>query len=220
MPFTSKYTAAPSDLPLRHDFSTPSVNFSQPALLLVEPDVELLSTRTRVLTNSGYCVAAAMTEREVFAFRGIEVRLAVLSNALGSSALRMVAESVRRQWPSARILILGIAVSELEDQLYDEAVDYRISLKDLLTALLKLSTNQSNQMPGVFEIDRHIANSLAARLPAHRSTPPESDPTKSAHRDWASAVDAKDIPAGVRSIQTALRTSPRSVSASTWLRTG
>jgi hypothetical protein len=144
----------------------------------------------------------------------------VLSNALGSSALRMVAESVRRQWPSARILILGIAVSELEDQLYDEAVDYRISLKDLLTALLKLSTNQSNQMPGVFEIDRHIANSLAARLPAHRSTPPESDPTKSAHRDWASAVDAKDIPAGVRSIQTALRTSPRSVSASTWLRTG
>jgi hypothetical protein len=86
----------------------------------------------------------ASTRNEVFELCSIAIHLAVLSDSLGKSSLRGVAENLRRQWPRARILILGAPQTVLDDPLYDEAVDRRISPEDLLAALVKLSTSRSN----------------------------------------------------------------------------
>jgi hypothetical protein len=114
--------------------------FTRPRVLLVEPDLDVLSDRTLLLSRSKYTVAPASSYREIFGLRSeIGFGLAVLNDSLGGLALRAAAEFVRRQWPSARILILGNAQATLEDYLYDEAVNHRIESTEFLDTLARLS---------------------------------------------------------------------------------
>jgi hypothetical protein len=116
--------------------------FTRPRVLLVEPDLDVLADRMLLLSRSKYIVAPASSYREIFGLRSeIGFGLAVLNDSLGGLALRAAAEFVRRQWPSARILILGNAQAVLEDYLYDEAVNHRIQSTDLLETLARLSEN-------------------------------------------------------------------------------
>jgi hypothetical protein len=113
---------------------------TQPRVLLVEPDLEMLAARTLLLSKSNYIVAPAGSYREIFGLRSeIGFRLAVLSDTLGELALRAAAEFIRRQWPSARVLILGNARAALEDHLYDEVVNHRIQSTEFLDTLARLS---------------------------------------------------------------------------------
>jgi len=154
----------------------------RPSVLLADTDFELLSYRALLLSRSHYTVVTASNYREVFELRG-EARflLAVQSSSLGELALRAAAEFVRRQWPSARILILGTAKTILEDSLYDEAVDCRFQPQEFLNVLERLCeddwTLRSRFVDSPHGTDAHLQKKNTSR---HLAIV-ESDPRKVAH---------------------------------------
>lgn len=145
-------------------------------VLLVEPDTAVLSARAILLRNSNYCVSSALSDRELFALRHKKVvALAILSASLGCRSLRASAEVVRRQWPLARILILGRSAVGLEDHLYDEQIDPPQEPTQLLGTLDRLSEEPRNQ--GVIATD---LSAWRSGLSLVRSFVQESGPTKAA----------------------------------------
>jgi len=118
-----------------------------PVVLLVEPDLELLDDRTTLLLRSGYLVVPARGVREICEIRSVkQIDIAVLRISDGVSTLCCAAESVRRQWPTARILILGCAHNCLEDPLYDEAVESGFQPETFLRALAQLREALQNHI--------------------------------------------------------------------------
>jgi hypothetical protein len=112
----------------------------QPLVLLVETDVELLASRTLLLTQSDYGVVTAKAPREIVELRCLGgVQIAILSEAMELAQLRVSTESVRMQWPSARILILGHVPFGLDDHLYDENIDLHFDPRKLLDTLKRLN---------------------------------------------------------------------------------
>jgi CheY-like chemotaxis protein len=115
-------------------------------VLLVEPDLDLIESRASLLLRFGYSVVAAKGVREICEIRSVEqIDIAVLRVSSGSSTLSCAAESVRRQWPSARILILGCAHKCLEDPLYDEALEADCQPEAFMQALAQLAEKLQNQ---------------------------------------------------------------------------
>jgi len=109
----------------QHDLS--AAFGSLPAVLWVEPSLDLLRNKLLLEKQSSYSVTTASSHREVFELRcGASIVVAVLSDALGSLMLGAVARCVRTQWPSARIVLLKRKQPVLEDHLYDEDLDYRL----------------------------------------------------------------------------------------------
>ena len=166
-------------------------------LLLAEANAGSLSKLAVLLSNSGYRVATANTPNEVFDLRSMAIHLAVLSDSLGKSGLRGVAENVRRQWPRARIVILGAAQTLLDDPLYDEAVDHRTSPEDLLSTLLKLSAYRWNFRGKVSRCNGG-ADHAGSSEPNNQPVPPESDPTKVPGHDSEQKAEPQDLPAEER----------------------
>jgi hypothetical protein len=152
-------------------------------ILLVEPDHDVLAKRALLLSASSYRIATANSQRTVFHLRWMNgIHLAILSDTLGLPGLRSAAGYVRALWPSAPILVLGIAPSAFEVHLYDEVVDHRVQPKKLLDIVARLSGVPWNERP------RAISCDLGASpcpdkwwLTVHRSKLPESGPTKAAH---------------------------------------
>ena len=138
-------------------------------VLLVEPAMIPRSDRERVLSAANYCVTAVRDVRELFELRFEKpVAFAVLNDLLGAFGLRAAAESVRRQWPLARILVIGCAVPTLEDHLYDETISHRHEedgFLDVFQILMKESRSQKT-FGGSAGYRRAMAS------------PNESDPTK------------------------------------------
>jgi hypothetical protein len=65
-------------------------------LLLIEPDMDVLSAEALLLTNSNYSVTTAFSQRGIFILRDTAtVALAIISDALGSTLLNAAAETVR-----------------------------------------------------------------------------------------------------------------------------
>ena len=93
------------------------------SVLVVEPDMTPRSDRERRLIGANYTVTIVREGREIVHLRFEEpLALAVVNDLLGLSALRAAAESIRQQWPLAKILVIGRAVPTLEDFLYDDAI--------------------------------------------------------------------------------------------------
>jgi hypothetical protein len=158
--------------------SSPQAPF-QMVVLLVEPDHDVLANRALLLSRSSYMVATASSQQTVFDLRWMTgIYLAILSDTLGLPGLRSAAGYVRALWPSARILVLGIAPSALEVHLYDEAVDHRVQPKKLLDTLARLSEDPWNQRPRVISCDLGASPCPDKWLTVHRSKLPESGPTK------------------------------------------
>jgi hypothetical protein len=108
-------------------------------VLLLETDLAILTERTRLLTDSHYCVTTARSQSDLFLVRGkTGISLAILSDCLGAAALGVAAHSIRLGWPLARILILGKAQFVLEDNLYDEAIDHRLVKAELLLTVARI----------------------------------------------------------------------------------
>jgi hypothetical protein len=121
----------------QHDLSAIPSNL--PAVLWVEPSLDLLRNKLLFEKRSSYSVTTASSHREVFDLRGgAAVAIAVLSDALGSLMLGAVARCVRSQWPSARIVLLKRKQPVLEDHLYDEDLDYGLLPKKLDGTLARL----------------------------------------------------------------------------------
>ena len=166
-------------------------------LLLVETHSELSSSRILMLSVWGFRVEQARTRSELFDLRFVAVHLALLSDILGSSELRRSAEDVRRQWPSARVLILG-AAHVLDDPLYDEAVDRQISSADLLLAITKMSAYPLSHGVEAWNMNPVSFSDDDAFTQNGKSVPIESDPTKVPGYDSERQVEPQDLPAEER----------------------
>lgn len=148
-----------------------------PSLLLVEPDTLDSSERAAQLCRALFNVTRADTPQHVHLLRGVpDISVAVLSDTIGFVALRASAELVRRQWPKARILILGKAPSLFDDHLYDEALLHTSSDAALVAMIEQVSVDPWNQRGGSSSawIDRV---SVSPRLQKSGAVQ-ESDPTK------------------------------------------
>jgi len=161
--------------PSSHDLPDGLVDTSlRRGILLVEPDITLLTAETLLLTHSDYCVTSACSQREIFAVRDTKaIALAILSECLGRRPLSAVAETVRSQWPQARILILGRAESLLEDHLYDEQTGHSLDPGQLLDDVERLYKDSWN--PGSNTLDWKGRPSVTCTA---RPSVRESDPTK------------------------------------------
>jgi hypothetical protein len=107
-----------------------------------------------LLTNSHYSVTPAFSQREIFALRETKaIALAVLSDCLGPRLLVAVARSVRKQWPLARILIIGRPEFVLEDYLYDEQINHSSNPRQLLEDVESLYRDAWNQCSNTLDWD-------------------------------------------------------------------
>ena len=157
-------------------------------VLLVEPATTPRSDREAILSVGAYCVTAVCDVRAVFLLRDEKpVAFAVVNDTLGPFGLRATAECVRRQWPLAKILILGRAVPALEDHLYDEVISHRHKATAFLGVLQMLAENRwSKSMSADY-----------ARFGRATATLKESDPTKSLGQEPAQARNRHDVPGGL-----------------------
>jgi len=143
-------------------------------ILLVEPDITLLTAEVLLFTRLNYCVTPAFSQGEIFALRDTKpIALAILSDSLGSRILAAVAQTVRKQWPLARILILGRPQSVLDDHLYDEEIGHASDPKTLIEGVETLYKGSWNQRSHTLDWDVKRSGSFGAR-----SLVRESDPTK------------------------------------------
>ena len=167
-----------------------------PALLLIEPEAAGYSERAAQLDCSRYCVTRADNPRDIFLMRSAFVfTVAVLSDMVGSLALRAAAQVVRSQWPRAKILILGKTPKQFEDHLYDETVLHEADHNQLLSALDTLTEDPWSQRGHDAYAAWLVSDSMT--LGSRRTgTIQESDPTKVSGpvrvadhgRDWPAAV--------------------------------
>ena len=165
-------------------------NPMQREILLVESSISMLTSQALLLANSNYCVTTASSDQETFTLRHMRaVTVAILSASLGQRILRAVAEAVRRQWPLARILILGRPTSMLEDDLYDDQIDRSPEPKHLFDTIEKLFEDSWNPCPK--SLDWRAGRYSAG---VSRSLIQESDPTKSPLLGWTENKSCRDRP--------------------------
>jgi hypothetical protein len=163
-------------------------------ILAVEPDSAVLNAKSLLLTQANYCVTQATCDRDLFLLRGTPaIALAILSDRLGQRLLRTVAETVRRQWPRARILILGLVPRAMEDTLYDEHICRSPDPEQVLADLDRLYQGMWN--PRSNTLDWNAAKSVRrlARQPI-----PESDPTKMIQLVTTEGRSLGDRPSDIR----------------------
>jgi hypothetical protein len=160
-----------------------TLHFPKPILLLVEPHPGSLYAELHRLLDAQYQVTSVQTDLQVFLLRSSEINFAILSAALGTPTIRAVAESVRRQWPSARILILGNAQMVLDDHMYDEAVGGFADSERIFAAVQGFSVDTWTQRAAILERSHMLANPWAFAVIPGRTRPSESDPSKASPKD-------------------------------------
>lgn len=161
-------------------------------ILLVEPDITLLNAEASLLTRSNYLVTPAFGQREVFALRRTKaIALGILSDHLGPTILGSVAQAVRKQWPLARILIVGRAESVLEDHLYDEQTEHSADPIQILHDIENLYKRSWNQYSNTL-----CWNGKGSGTCMDRSQICESDPTKAAPAGMTSKRALRGTPSG------------------------
>jgi hypothetical protein len=105
-------------------------------IVLIEPIAASLPDRRFLLANDQYRVTCVRDTRELSLLRTEEsFALALISDALGEIGLIDAARSVRKQWPAARILVLGEAAVVLEDNLYEEALPHSCGQQEICDTL-------------------------------------------------------------------------------------
>jgi hypothetical protein len=181
---------------------TPSTNLlhASPAsasawrgILLVEPDITLLNAEASLLTRSNYLVTPAFGQREVSALRRTKaIALGILSDHLGPKILGSVAQAVRKQWPLARILIVGRAESVLEDHLYDEQTEHSADPIQILHDIETLYKGSWNQYSNTL-----YWNGKGSGTCMDRSQICESDPTKAVPAGMTSERALRGTPSGI-----------------------
>ncbi len=93
-------------------------------VLLVDPEPDLLDTRSLLLSSSHTSVHAIGSYAEVYRLpEPCCYNLIVLSIRPNEMQACHVAEYARHRWPNAKLLLLGENCGCLEDHLYDEIVN-------------------------------------------------------------------------------------------------
>jgi hypothetical protein len=110
-----------------------------PLLLLFEPSE---SDRAMQIGRSRFRMIRVTDTSGIYLMQDkLDFALAVLSDLVGCVALRASAETVRRNWPKARILILGRVPDQFEDHLYDDSIVHASDGRALLATLDRLAND-------------------------------------------------------------------------------
>jgi hypothetical protein len=121
---------------------------SRARIVLIEPTGTSLPDHRFLLSNDSYRVTPVSSTRELaFLIASEPFALAVISDTLGRVGLEDASRSVRKQWPSARILVLGRAAFVLDDHLYDDALPQSCSHQELCDILAKMFSQRPNGRP-------------------------------------------------------------------------
>jgi hypothetical protein len=125
---------------------------------------------------------------DLFVARAIPVSHALLCASAGCSLLAAEAHIIRKQWPFAKIIVLGPVPHDLEDHLYDDAVVKGCSAATLATAFNDRSVDLWNSL------------GKTSTKPEPLRPPAESDPTKADPSDLAQPPieEPRDLPADER----------------------
>ncbi len=123
---------------------------------------------------------------DLFVARTVPFSYALLCASAGCSLIAAEAYIVRKQWPFAKIILLGPAPHDLQDNLYDDTVAADCSAATLATALSNRSMDVWHQTIG--------SNTGKSEL---WRAPEESDPTKAEPSDLLqpSGPELRDLPA-------------------------
>ncbi len=140
---------------------------SDPAKLnvvLIEPMAASLPDRQFLLSSADYRVTSVRDTRELSLLAMAEsLALAVISDALGGLGLVDAARSIRKQWPTARILVLGRASTVLEDHLYDDALPHSCGHQDFCDTLTRMSGQRTFGRPFIVTTPSSEHDSLQRR---------------------------------------------------------
>jgi hypothetical protein len=186
MPISSQLRKAPSErsMPPGAKPTSPRTSASTGSFLR-ESDLATLSNWAKLLTDSRYVVTTARSQSDLFGFRDTTgVSLVILSDRFGAVALPAAARSIRLQWPSARILLLGKAQSVLEDNLYDEAIEHPVVDSDLLLMIQQVCHLSSSQRrdSGLFILRGDAIKTTATRLIEGSENPLRLLPSETSYR--------------------------------------
>jgi hypothetical protein len=163
-------------------------------ILAVEPDSGVLSAKAVLLTKANYCVTPATGLGNLFSLGNTKAfALAILSDRLGPRQLGAVAETVRRQWPRIRILILGQVSIALEDYLYDEHICRSSDPQQVIADLEWLYEGMWNERSKGIDWNASRSAVCSTRRPI-----PESDPTKAVPHAPTEDRILPDMPADIR----------------------
>jgi hypothetical protein len=117
---------------------------SRPSVILISPTINLLSDSRYLMLDDNYRVTAVGDLRELSLVRDSEsFALAVISDTLGGTELVKATRLVRKQWPTARILVLGHAAIALEDSLYDDVLPHSSGEQKVCDILTRMSTQRT-----------------------------------------------------------------------------
>lgn len=178
------------------DLNAPSINIG-PALLLIEPEATGHSERAVQLEQSEYRVTRADNPRAIYLMRSdFSFAVAVLSDMVGSHALRAAAQVVRGQWPRAKILILGKAPKQFDDHLYDETVLQGADQSQFVLAIKTLIEDPWDQRGHDAYATWLVGGSMALSSQP-KANIQENDPT-AVSGPVRGAGYARDLPAAVR----------------------
>jgi hypothetical protein len=142
-----------SAMPLRVIGQTPellpaTLGHAKLSVVLIEPTLALLPNPRYVLLNEGYRVTPVNSFYELSLLSMSKAfTLAVVSDTLGHTGLVDATRLVRKQWPAARILVLGHTSFVIEDNLYDEVLPHYCGNQDLCDILDSMSAQQTHRRP-------------------------------------------------------------------------
>lgn len=177
-------------------FSSRKVAFLPSGILIVEPDPTLLGARARLLLAADNYVATSNEAAPGSELQELKVRVAILSQSLGDPMVEKVAQEVRLRYPSAAILIFGRCSPELNDQLYDEAIDAHSRPEQLLDVLFRLAQRFSSRLaPSHAPTGSHCLGYAGLGWIPLPNTPAESDPSKEPGAEVENlTTDPRDVP--------------------------
>jgi hypothetical protein len=124
------------------------INPERLGLVLIEPIDASFPDHRFLASNESYRVTSVRDTRELALLGAAEsFAIALISDTLGRVGFVDAANSVRKQWPTARILVLGRAAVVLEDHLYDDALPHSCGQQELCDTLNRMSRQRVQGRP-------------------------------------------------------------------------
>jgi hypothetical protein len=140
------------------------INAAKLRLVLIEPMGASIPDLRFLESHQSYHVTSVRNALELALLGSAEsFAIAIVSDTLGRVGFIDAARSVRKQWPAARILVLGRAAIVLEDHLYDDALPHSCGQQKLCDTLNRMSRQRVQGRPFIVTTPASEHNSLLRR---------------------------------------------------------
>lgn len=162
------------------------------SLLVANRTASLLQDAALTSLFHSYQVELFQNASDLFVARSAPVSYALLCASAGCSLLATEAHIIRKQWPLARIMVLGSAPQDLEDHLYDDTFPSEVSAITLQTAFDIRSVDLWDR-----SIGWNDRNAKPSRVPK-KSDPTKAEPPDLLQPPLAEPRDSLQIKTGRR----------------------